>query len=161
GARRAAARRRGVAPRRIAPRCAPCRAPLRAATAPCRRTVRGRDQRHAGADEARARRGRRRAARRRAPAAACGAVVGARAAAAHRPAPVTLATRSMIPLATLDVDPSLSLYDIVGRYWPQVLRPPQWETSPPDPRGDLVGVYIDGNFSGGQDALRGIRASAV
>jgi hypothetical protein len=76
-------------------------------------------------------------------------------------APVVLATRSMIPRATLDIDPSLSLYDVVGRYWPQVLRPSMQETFAPDPRGDIVGVYIDGNFAGGQEALRGIRASAV
>ena len=82
-------------------------------------------------------------------------------AAARRAPPVVLATRSTIPLATLDLDPSLSLYDVVGRYWPQVLRPPLWETSNPDPRGDVVGVFIDGTFSGGQEALRGIRASAV
>jgi hypothetical protein len=83
------------------------------------------------------------------------------AAATRRIPPVVLATRSTIPLATLDIDPSLSLYDVVGRYWPQVLRPTIQETIAPDPRGDVVGVYIDGNFAGGQEALRGIRASAV
>ncbi len=75
--------------------------------------------------------------------------------------PVVLATRSMIPMATLDIDPSLSLYDVVSRYWPQTLRPALFQTSSPDPRGDVVGVYIGGNFAGGPDALRSIRASAV
>ena len=75
--------------------------------------------------------------------------------------PVVLATRSLIPQATLNIDPSLSLHEVVGRYWPQVLRPPAWGAAAPDARGDVVGVYVDGNFSGGQDALRSIRASAV
>lgn len=82
-------------------------------------------------------------------------------AAARRAPPVVLATRSTIPLATLDLDPALSLYDVVGRFWPQVLHPPTLAVARPDPRGDIVGVYIDGNFSGGQESLRGIRASAV
>ena len=80
---------------------------------------------------------------------------------AARVSPVVLASRSMIPQETLDIDPSLSMLDVVGRYWPQVLRPLAMATTPPDPRGDVVGVFVNGNFSGGQDALRSIRASAV
>jgi hypothetical protein len=83
-------------------------------------------------------------------------------AAVARPVPpVVLATRTMIPRATLDLDPSLSLYDVVNRFWPQVLRPQMGFTARPDPRGDVVGVYVDGNFSGGQESLRTLRASAV
>ena len=79
-------------------------------------------------------------------------------------APLALATRDMIPRRTLDMDPGLSLYDVVGRYWPQVLRP---QSASPglrlttDPRGDIVGVYVDDTFAGGQEQLRSIRSSAV
>ena len=91
-----------------------------------------------------------------------GDAVGARLESrAARVSPVVLATRSVIPQETLNIDPSLSLLDVVGRYWPQVLRPPAWGMAQLDPRGDVVGVYVNGNFSGGQDALRSIRASAV
>lgn len=74
---------------------------------------------------------------------------------------VAFATRSLIPRAALDIDPWLSLHEVVGRYWPQLLRPPQRLLAAPDPRGDVLGVYIDGNFAGGQESLRGIRAGAV
>jgi hypothetical protein len=79
-------------------------------------------------------------------------------------APFALASRDLIPTRTLDLDPGLSLYDVVARYWPQVLRPQVMVPTAPstvDPRGDVVGIYIDQNFAGGQEQLRSIRASAV
>ena len=85
---------------------------------------------------------------------------------AGRPSPV-LATRTLIPMRTLDLDPGLSLYDVVSRYWPYVLRPNVPVAGPVprpvagDPRGDIVGVYVGENFSGGQEQLRSIRSSAV
>ena len=88
-----------------------------------------------------------------------GGVARLEARAGRAPSPV-LVSRTTIPRETLDIDPSLSLLDVVGRYWPQVLRPLALGT-PPDPRGDVVGVFVNGNFTGGQDALRSIRASAV
>ena len=79
-------------------------------------------------------------------------------------APYALASRTLIPTRTLDLDPGLSLYDVVARYWPTVLRPLTPVPTTPssiDPRGDVVGIYVGENFAGGQEQLRSIRSSAV
>jgi hypothetical protein len=78
--------------------------------------------------------------------------------------PIALATRTLIPTRTLDLDPGLNLYDVVSRYWPQVLRPVApipGSVQSMDPRGDIVGVYVDDMFTGGQEQLKTIRSSAV
>jgi hypothetical protein len=77
------------------------------------------------------------------------------------PGPSALATRQAIPTRTLDLEPGASLHDVVRRYWPQVLRPATGLRSGADAFGDVVGIYINGAFAGGQEQLRGIRAGTV
>jgi hypothetical protein len=61
--------------------------------------------------------------------------------------------------AVLSQDPSRSLLDILASYWPTTMRG--------DPRaqqlgGDSgVGVYVNGNYMGGWDFLRTVRAGEV
>ena len=54
-----------------------------------------------------------------------------------------------------------SLYDIVVRTWPAMLRPPRTSNVVPRGPNDVVGVYADGAFIGGVETLRSVFARDV
>lgn len=71
-------------------------------------------------------------------------------------------SRSVIGTDILYSDPTRSVYDIVARQWPVMLRPaPVSLRGNTDPYGDIIGVYAKGMWLGGQETLRSVPAGQV
>lgn len=73
---------------------------------------------------------------------------------------------SVIGTDRLVLEPDRPVFDVVARTWPRMFRPEPRSAArlgapPGDSRGDVIGVYSQGTFIGGQEVLRTMLAREV